>query len=273
MITSDDYKFNVPSIEMTLRNPNNPIIQCIDNTIEFLDNAESKDDNETDQHTLKYIGGVDISHGSMDEDMACAGLVILEYPSLKQVYHKFKMVRYNKPYIPGFLAFREVDFLIDIINELKNDEKDKKYLPQVILVDGNGILHHRGFGLASHLGVLTNIPTIGIGKNLLMIDGLDRKLIKRQCDKHLTKKGDHIELIGDTKDMVHGVALRCGEKGKNAMFISIGHRISLENAIKISLLSSVHKLPEPIRFADLGTRDFIRKYEEELKSKQSEQSV
>ena len=211
---------------MTLKDPNNPIttFECVGNIMDFLhkmDNDSSKTETEittkdenNDKDTLKYIGGVDISKGTIDEDMACAGLVILEYPSLKQVCHKFKMVRYNKPYIPGFLAFREVDFLIDIINELKNDEDNKKYVPQVILVDGNGILHHRGFGLASHLGVLSKIPTIGIGKELYMMDGLDRKLIKEQCDRYLTQKGDYLELIGDTKDVIHGAAVRCGEKGK-----------------------------------------------------------
>ena len=173
LITTDDYDFKIPSTQMTLKDPNNPIFECVDNQTEL------KDENDDDKDTLRYIGGVDISKGAIDEDMACAGLVILEYPSLKQVCHKFKMVRYNKPYIPGFLAFREVDFLIDIINELKNDQHNKKYLPQVILVDGNGILHHRGFGLASHLGVLLDITTIGVGKELCVMDGLNRKLIKQ----------------------------------------------------------------------------------------------
>ena len=281
LITKDDYNFNIPSIQTTLRNPDNPIIQAIDYAIDFLTKfifkvdddektMESKTENndDTDNNTIKYIGGVDISHGSIDEDVACAGLIVMEYPSLKQVYHKFKMIKYTKPYIAGFLAFREVEFLVDIINEIKNDTENKKYLPDIILVDGNGILHHRGFGLASHLGVLCGIPTIGIGKNLLMIDGLDRKLIKKQCDKCLVKKGDYIELIGDTKDIVHGVALRCGTQGKNAMFVSIGHRVSLENAIKVTLLTSIHKLPEPIRFADQGTREYIRQYETELKAKE-----
>jgi len=81
----------------------------------------------------------------------------------------------------------------------------------------------------------------------------------------LIKKGDYIELIGNTRDKVHGVALRCGQKGKNAIFVSIGHRISLEKAIQIVLLTSLYKLPEPIRFADLGTREFMRNYEANLR--------
>ena len=110
---------------------------------------------------LRYVGGVDISHAAKGSDMACAGLVVLELPSLKQVHRTFKMVRCTEPYIPGFLAFREVEFLVDILKETK--KKAPQLMPQVILVDGNGTLHHRGFGLASHLGVLSGIPTIGIG--------------------------------------------------------------------------------------------------------------
>ena len=269
----DDIPFSIPEIKATLRDPNQPIIQSINSTIEYLNNytecegdIKDDDDDEKKEASLHYIGGVDISHGSIDEDVACAGIVVLEYPSLKEVYRKLKLMRYTKPYIAGFLAFREVDFLLDVINEMKNE--NSKFLPDIILVDGNGILHHRGFGLASHLGVLCGIPTIGIGKNLLMIDGLDRRVIKKQCDRLLIKRGDFIQLIGNTKDKVHGVALRCGHKGKNAIFISIGHRISWESAIQIALLTSVHKLPEPIRFADLGTREFMRNYEADLKSKE-----
>lgn len=78
--------------------------------------------------------------------------------------------RMSEPYIPGFLAFREVPHLLACFREL-----GEEFRPQVVLVDGNGVLHPRGFGLASHLGVLLDLPTIGVGKNLLCVDGLDRK--------------------------------------------------------------------------------------------------
>ncbi len=79
-------------------------------------------------------------------------------------------MRLDAPYIPGFLAFREVPHLLHLIDRLRNTKPE--FLPQVILVDGNGIFHQNGFGLASHLGVLANIPTIGCGKTVFFVDGI-----------------------------------------------------------------------------------------------------
>ena len=90
---------------MTLKDPNNPIFEFVDND---SNQTETKDENDDDKDTLNCIGGADISKGTIDSDMDCAGLVILEYPSLKQVCHKFKMVRYNKPYIAVFLHFEKL---------------------------------------------------------------------------------------------------------------------------------------------------------------------
>ena len=119
----------------------------------------------------RYIGGVDLSFIKGNNVDACACLVVLEFPSLKVVYKDFAMVKLELPYIAGFLAFREVPFLVRLVEKLR---KEHPYLlPDVIMVDGNGILHHRGFGLASHLGVLIDIPTIGIGKKFLCVDGMD----------------------------------------------------------------------------------------------------
>ena len=255
-------------------------LQSIDRIIEFTANYkfndnvdEQKESANSHSSPLRYIGGVDISHGADDEDLACAGLVVMEYPSLKDVYRKFNVVRYSKPYISGFLAFREVAFLVDIIEEMRVQQCP--FLPQIILVDGNGILHHRGFGLASHLGVLCGIPTIGIGKNLLMIDGLDTKKMKKQCDQRLQRKGDYLRLLGQTELSAHGVAVRCGvsrpkrpNEGKKPVFVSIGHRISLSSAIKIVLLcskESITTIPEPILLADTGTREMIKCHEKSLK--------
>ena len=231
-------------------------------------NKNKNNDNNKRLIPLKYIAGVDVSHANMDEDLACAGLVVLEYPSLKEVYRKFVIVRYTQPYIAGFLAFREVDFLVEIIDEIRDTKP--QYMPQIILVDGNGILHHRGFGLASHLGVLCDIPTIGIGKNLLHIDAMQWKGdYKEKCLKQCQNKGDFVSLIGES-GKEHGIALRCGKKGHNCVFVSVGHRICLQSCREIVLACSIHKIPEPIRAADLNTRDAIRLHEQSLKQTEKE---
>ena len=101
------------------------------------------------------------------------------------VYKDYEIVKLDLPYVPGFLAFREVPHLMKLINTLK--EKRPEYIPQVILVDGNGILHQNGFGLASHLGVLADIPTIGCGKTVFNVDGMSKEKVRALCDANLKK--------------------------------------------------------------------------------------
>uniref|UniRef100_A0A8C0IJN5 Endonuclease V n=1 Tax=Bubo bubo TaxID=30461 RepID=A0A8C0IJN5_BUBBB len=90
------------------------------------------------------------------------------------------MVAVSAPYVAGFLAFREVPFLVEAVQRLQQ-ESERLLLPhRVLLVDGNGLLHPRGFGVACHLGVLTDLPCIGVAKNLLQVDGLVRDELHRE---------------------------------------------------------------------------------------------
>lgn len=205
---------------------------------------------------LKYIGGVDLSFIIGDEENACAGLVVLAWPSLEIVYKSFKMVKLTLPYIPSFLAFREVDHIVDLIRDLKENEPD--FIPQVILVDGNGYLHPRGLGLACHLGILINIPTIGVGKNFYVMDGLGMHETKNKIIEQCKNKGDFYRLIGNS-GTCWGAALTMSDNCKRPLYISSGHRISLETAIEIVNKSCRYRMPEPIRQADLGSRDYLRK--------------
>ncbi|KAF9937989.1 hypothetical protein BGZ65_000700, partial [Modicella reniformis] len=118
---------------------------------------------------LNYIGGVDLSFIIGNNEDAIASLIILSYPNLKVVYENHAKVKLTLPYIAGYLAFREVEPLLGLIETLRANRPELE--PQVILVDGCGILHPRGFGLASHLGLLSNIPTIGCSKNYLVLHG------------------------------------------------------------------------------------------------------
>ena len=126
------------------------------------------------------------------------------------VYKDSEIVHLDLPYIPGFLAFREVPHLLKLIDKLKATKP--QFLPQVLLVDGNGILHQNGFGLASHLGVLADIPTIGCGKTVFFVDGIssvntlilphlimNQDKVKRLCEENLHKGGDFVKLEGDSK--------------------------------------------------------------------------
>ncbi|XP_073876949.1 endonuclease V isoform X1 [Macaca fascicularis] len=90
---------------------------------------------------LRRVGGVDVSFVKGDSVRACASLVVLSYPELEVVYEESRMVSLTAPYVSGFLAFREVPFLLELVQQLR--EKEPGLMPQVLLVDGNGVLHHR----------------------------------------------------------------------------------------------------------------------------------
>uniref|UniRef100_A0A8D0BFC0 Endonuclease V n=1 Tax=Salvator merianae TaxID=96440 RepID=A0A8D0BFC0_SALMN len=170
---------------------------------------------------LERVGGVDLSYAKGDDQHACASLVVLSYPELKVLYEDCCMVSVKAPYVAGFLAFREVPFLVDAVRRLEKQEPGLK--PQVLLVDGNGVLHHRGFGIACHLGVLTDLPCIGVAKNLLQVDGLaNDELHKEQ-------------------------ALRSHAKSTKPVYISVGHKMSLESSVRLVHSCCRYRIPEPIR--------------------------
>ncbi|CAG8437370.1 10107_t:CDS:10 [Acaulospora colombiana] len=194
---------------------------------------------------LNFIGGVDVSFIENNEQDAVASLVVLKYPSLDVIYEDFRMVKLKLPYIAGFLAFREVKPLVELLSTLR--QTNPTIYPQVILVDGNGTLHPRRFGLASHLGVLANVPTVGVGKNFLHIDDGDKmsmSYVKSTVKESLRKGGDSYLLRGDSG------AVRSLESTTNPIYVSIGHRISLETAVHLVLKCCRYRIPEPIRQAD-----------------------
>ncbi|KAJ4458770.1 putative Endonuclease V [Paratrimastix pyriformis] len=174
---------------------------------------------------------------------------------MKCVYEAFKDTILQLPYIPGFLAFREVPVLLELFQELK--EKAPHFWPQILFVDGNGKLHPMGFGHASHLGVLVDIPTVGVGKTFFVVDGLSVDGIKNSRSQ-LAKQGDWFPLTGHS-GAVWGAAVRTSKQAINPVFVSVGHRISLESAIKATMLCAQVRIPEPIRQADMRSREVIRR--------------
>jgi len=214
----------------------------------------SEEKNE-EKKKMRYIGGVDISFVKENSEDACSSLVVLSFPDFEVVYESFEMVKLTLPYIPGFLAFREVAHLMKLINNLRQNKPE--LLPQLILVDGNGFLHPRGFGLACHLGVLSGIPTIGIGKTFFVVDGITLDKVK-DLEKKLQKGGDSLELKGDS-GTIWGALLRSTDNNTKAIFISIGHKICLETSLKLVKKCCLFRIPEPVRKADQMSREFIRK--------------
>lgn len=204
-----------------------------------------------------YVGGMDISFVKGDDVNACAALVVCSFPDLEVVYEDYQMIQLTQPYIPGFLAFREVDFMIQLYNNVK--ENSTQYTPQVIMVDGNGILHPRGMGSACHLGVLLNVPCLGVAKNLFHIENdIDRNEEHMEQIASLKQSGDTFPLVGSSSGIIYGKALKSCEKATKPVYVSPGHKISIDSATELVHRCSKYRVPEPIRQADLNSREYLR---------------
>ncbi|KAH7847015.1 hypothetical protein Vadar_020812 [Vaccinium darrowii] len=207
---------------------------------------------------LKYVGGVDISFAKDDPSVACGTLVVLDLQTLEVVYDDYSVVTLHIPYVPGFLAFREAPILLQLLEKMRTC--DHPFYPQMLMVDGNGILHPRGFGLACHLGVLANLPTIGIGTNLHHVDGLTQSTVRQLLETKGNLGEDIITLRGDS-GRTWGAAMQSNPGALKPIYISVGHRISLATAVKIARMTCKYRIPEPIRQADIRSRDYLRKHQ------------
>ncbi|MFC1864533.1 deoxyribonuclease V [Chloroflexota bacterium] len=179
--------------------------------------------------TPHFIAGVDISAGKAQE-MATGAVVVLSYPELRVVETKVVQGRLDFPYIPGLLSFRESPLTLAACESLS-------ITPDLIMVDGQGVAHPRRFGLASHLGLFLDTPTIGCAKSLL-------------CGRHGApgvELGSYAEVV-DRGETI-GVALRT-RLGVKPVYVSIGHKIDLQTAIHWVLeCCRNYRLPEPTRLA------------------------
>jgi len=186
---------------------------------------------------LNYLAGADISFNKFSTTVY-AGIVLLEFPSLQPVGYSLVKKEVLFPYVPGFLAFREVPALMDAWTQLP-------IKPDILVVDGHGIAHPRRMGIASHFGVLTQRPTIGSAKKKLF----------GNYEEPGPEKGDHTPLT-DKQGALLGYALRSKNKVK-PIFVSPGHLVDVPGSIDI-LLRCVkgYRLPEPTRLAHNAVNQF-----------------
>jgi deoxyribonuclease V len=180
---------------------------------------------------ISTVAGADISY-SRHSDLFFAAVVLLEYPTMKLIEETFFRERVSFPYIPGLLSFREGPAVLKAFESLRN-------APDVVIFDGQGIAHPRGVGLASHMGLFLNIPSIGCAKKRLV----------GSYNEVSQEVGDYSDLI--LGDQLVGAALRTKKKVK-PVFISPGHKISMRRAIDVVLsCCRGYRLPEPVRRAHL----------------------
>ncbi|RKP24503.1 endonuclease V-domain-containing protein [Syncephalis pseudoplumigaleata] len=209
---------------------------------------------------LRLVAGVDLSFYEDDERRALAALVVQSYPDFRVLYTDFAPVELEHPYRAGYLAFREAPPLLALLRKLK--ENAPELWPQVLFVDGNGTLHPRRFGLACHVGVQADLPTIGIGKNFLQIheegEQLTMDAVKRTSRATLLQGGQWFPLRGES-GLIYGAAVRTLDSAPNPIFVSVGHRLSLATAVATALCCCRYRVPEPVRQADIMSREYIRR--------------
>lgn len=178
---------------------------------------------------IELIAGIDVSFKGEE---AAAGVVVLEYPGMEEVERAIAKVRVTFPYIPGLLAFREGPSIVAALEKLKNE-------PDLLMLDGQGIAHPRRMGIATHIGVIFDKPSIGCAKSRLW----------GSYHEPGPEKGSWSYLYDGAE--IIGAVLRTKDKAP-PLFVSIGHRIDLQSALEIVLsCCRGDRLPEPTRLAHL----------------------
>ena len=168
----------------------------------------------------ELIAGVDCAYNQYD---AIAAIVVCDYKTMEVKEKVFAIVKAKVPYVKGFLAYREGPSISEAYAKLENK-------PDLMIFDGNGILHPRRIGLASHMGVLLDIASIGIAKQLLVGEIKGKKVyVEKEARAELIVTKEHSKPI----------------------YISPGHKISLKTSVEIvkHCINFPHKLPEPLHLA------------------------
>lgn len=189
---------------------------------------------------LEYIGGCSQTYIG---NKVISAVVVLEHKTLKVVEKKYACVDTPVQYIPGFLSYRESPAVVEAVSKLKQK-------PDVLLVPANGILHERKIGMASHLGILLDLPTIGLAKKLSLGEE------KEGC---IVVDGEKRGILFETKEHAR------------PLYLSVGHRICLKTAQEIvkKCMVEKHKMPEPLHEA----HKYSNKIRDRLIEKESEKDT
>ncbi len=183
-------------------------------------------------NTPRFIAGIDISVGNASRNSRGA-VVVLSYPGLEVIETAVAEGSLNFPYVPGILSFREAPLAIEACTRLS-------LAPDLFFVDGQGIAHPRRFGLASHLGLSLDKPTLGCAKSLLC----------GRYEEPGAGAGSYSEITDN--DEIIGVALRT-KIGTKPVFVSIGHRIDLSASMYwVTQCCRDYRIPEPLRLAHIA---------------------
>jgi deoxyribonuclease V len=196
---------------------------------------------EDDFGTIRHVAGADLAFDP-ETEIAFAGVIVYTFPQLEEVERRMARRKLCFPYVPGLLSFRESPVLLAALARLRTP-------PDLLLIDGHGLAHPRRFGIACHLGVLLDKPTIGCAKSLLV--------------------GERAELpseAGSTTPLFFqgervGMVLRSRERVR-PIYVTQGHRISLPSAVRlVRRCLDGFRIPRPTREADHYVRELRRSFQ------------
>ncbi len=192
---------------------------------------------EDDFGELRLIAGVD---QAFLDDKIISGIVVLKFQTLEVVERAYSILPVSYPYVPTFLSFREGPAIVSTFKKLKNP-------PDILMVDGAGINHPRRAGIATHIGVALDVPTIGITKKILCGTGEQPKEV-----------GEANPLVYEGKNV--GWLLKSNKRSR-AIVVAPGHRVSLESSLSIvKTCLRGYKLPEPAKLA----HEYVNELKKEL---------
>lgn len=190
---------------------------------------------------IRLVAGADVSY-SKKVDQCFAAVTVFEFPAMKIVEQTNATGRANFPYVPGYLTFREAPILLNAFEKLENT-------PDLVLFDGQGIAHSRNMGLATHLGLILDLPAIGCAKSVLI----------GNFEDPLEIQGSWAELI--YQNNLIGAVVRTRNFVK-PLFVSPGFKITIDEAIEWVLRTCTHyRIPEPIRESHIAVNQLRAEYE------------
>lgn len=198
-----------------------------------------------EKDSIKNIAGVDLAYWKNpdNEEYAVCCIVVIDFRSHKIIEKKQYSGKIECPYISGFLAFRELPLVLKTVEKLEN-------IPDIYMFDGNGYLHPRHMGLASHASFYLNKPSIGVAKSYFRVENTD-------YTEPESEAGSFTDIVINGE--IYGRVLRT-QNNVRPVFVSVGNNISLDTSTEIvmELVEKESHIPLPTRFADLETHEARR---------------
>ena len=181
---------------------------------------------------IRHIAGADAAY---DQDTIYAAVVVMTFPGLKVVEQRCSVQEIPFPYIPGLLSFREGPAILDAFRNLST-------VPDLLLVNGHGYAHPKRFGLACHVGLILDVPAIGVARRLLI----------GTSARPDAAKGSNVPVLENNE--IIGKSVRTVQDAKQ-VFISAGYKVDLAQAVDLALkTTTVHRITEPVWQADQVSR-------------------